>query len=247
MGPAGDEGHDARRRQTTTPWGRRDDDSPRGAPPDRLDRLWVHPGRAEPRIAAPPGSDPALAVGRRCSVPVAAGALGAIAAVLVLGLVGAFDGQRRRSIRRPRSPNACAAGDAALSEFAPSRRAGPARRHGQRRARHAPVDRRLRPPPGRRPHQCGDASGTRRPPRSRTTTGEHVAGEGRRARRRHGPRAARRANDPCARCRVSESASHARRHLWIFGARRRRTVSAVDQQRHRLVGRRARSRTRPDR
>jgi S1-C subfamily serine protease len=114
MGPAGDEGHDGHDDDhDDDPLGA--DDAPFGAPPDRMDRLWVHP--AELSAVAPQ-----LRRRSRSSVllaPLAAGALGAIAAVVVLGVVGAFDRQSpndRQSAQR--AEQRVAEGDAALSELA---------------------------------------------------------------------------------------------------------------------------------
>jgi S1-C subfamily serine protease len=83
-----------------------------GAPPDRMDRLWVHPAELSP-VPAPPRRSRRSAV----LVPLAAGALGAIAAVIVLGLVGAFD----RKAGDPQSQvveRRVAESDAALSQVA---------------------------------------------------------------------------------------------------------------------------------
>jgi putative serine protease PepD len=69
--------------------------APRGAPPDPMDRLWLHP--TELPIGPPPAaSAPAPARGARRRVgavliPVLAGVAGALVAVLVLALTGALD------------------------------------------------------------------------------------------------------------------------------------------------------------
>jgi S1-C subfamily serine protease len=108
MGSAGDEGHDAPDDDPLEA----DDDRPMGAPPDRMDRLWVHPAELSP---VPP---PARRSRRSALlVPLAAGALGAIAAVVVLGVVGAFD----RNASDPQSQaveRRVAESDAALSQVA---------------------------------------------------------------------------------------------------------------------------------
>jgi serine protease Do len=105
MGPGGDEDHEG-------PRGRRDDepddaepdgaepdddelddDAPRGGPPDRMDRLWVHPAELSPAELSPVRpSVPRRSRLAGLALPLAAGALGALATVVVLGLVGAFDG-----------------------------------------------------------------------------------------------------------------------------------------------------------
>jgi putative serine protease PepD len=100
MGPAGDEDHEGHDedgleddRLGDDPLGH-DDEPPLGAPPDRMDRIWVHPAELSP-VAPPPRRR-----SRRSALlmPLATGALGAVAAIVVLGLLGAFDGdpeQRR--------------------------------------------------------------------------------------------------------------------------------------------------------
>jgi S1-C subfamily serine protease len=108
MGSAGDEGHDA---PDDDPLGA-DDERPMGAPPDRMDRLWVHPAELSPVPPAPRRS-------RRSAllVPLAAGALGAVAAVVVLGVVGAFD--RKSSDPQTQAvERRVAESDAALSQVA---------------------------------------------------------------------------------------------------------------------------------
>jgi S1-C subfamily serine protease len=109
MGSAGDEGHDG---HDDDPLGADDDERPLGAPPDRMDRVWVHPAELSPVPR------PARRTRRAALVaPLAAGALGAIAAVVVLGVIGAFD-------REPGDPRTAAVerrvaeGDEALSEIA---------------------------------------------------------------------------------------------------------------------------------
>jgi putative serine protease PepD len=111
MGSAGDEGRDD---HDDDPFGADDDDDerPLGAPPDRMDRVWVHPAELSP--VKPPARR-----ARRSTllVSLAAGALGAVAAVVVLGIVGAFD----RAAPDPRSAaveRTVAEGDAALSQIA---------------------------------------------------------------------------------------------------------------------------------
>jgi S1-C subfamily serine protease len=81
MAPAGDEHHEGHD-DDFGDWG---DEAPRGAPPSRDDRLWVHPVE----LAGTPRPKPR----RRLAwvAPLSTGVLGAVAAVAVLGLVGAFD------------------------------------------------------------------------------------------------------------------------------------------------------------
>jgi S1-C subfamily serine protease len=81
-----------------------------------MDRVWVHPAELHALRPTPP------ARGRRSRlaaflVPIAAGAFGAIAAVVVLGIVGAFD---RTSTDQSNQPveQRVAARDAALTQFA---------------------------------------------------------------------------------------------------------------------------------
>jgi S1-C subfamily serine protease len=75
-------------------------DAPLGAPPDPMDRVWLHPtelsGLAGARSApdspaAPSGSEPRRRRGAAWLIPLAAGATGAVVAVIVLALAGAFD------------------------------------------------------------------------------------------------------------------------------------------------------------
>jgi putative serine protease PepD len=107
MGSAGDEGHEAHDDDRLGA----DDDRPLGPPPDRMDRLWVHP--AELSAVAPPRRSRRSAL----LVPLAAGALGAIAAVVVLGTVGAFD-RRTNDPQSQAVERRVAEGDAALSRIA---------------------------------------------------------------------------------------------------------------------------------
>lgn len=83
MGHAGDEHHDDE--------GPDDDvESPRGAPPDPLDRVWVHPAELPPVATGPPRrSLPSAA--RALVLPLTFGALGALVTVGVLAAAGAFD------------------------------------------------------------------------------------------------------------------------------------------------------------
>jgi S1-C subfamily serine protease len=115
MGPAGDEGHDGHDDDhDDDPLGA-DDDAPFGAPPDRMDRLWVHPAELSAVALAPRRRSRSSAL----LAPLAAGALGAIAAVVVLGVVGAFDRQSPNDGRSAqRAEQRVAEGDAALSELA---------------------------------------------------------------------------------------------------------------------------------
>ena len=59
----------------------------RGALPDRMDRIWVHPTELSP--VRPPSRTKART--GRLVAPLAAGALGAIVAIGVLGLLGALN------------------------------------------------------------------------------------------------------------------------------------------------------------
>src|SRR4030095_4949955 len=93
MGPAGDEGHDGHDDDHEDDHEDdllgADDDAPFGAPPDRMDRLWVHPAERSALAPAPRRRSRSSAL----LAPLAAGALGAIAAVVVLGVVGAVGRQ----------------------------------------------------------------------------------------------------------------------------------------------------------
>ena len=89
MGPGGDEDREGQRDggdegRDDEPLGP-EEEKPHGAPPDRMDRLWVHPAELSP--VSPPAKRSRAAT---LALPLAAGALGAVAAVVVLGLVGAF-------------------------------------------------------------------------------------------------------------------------------------------------------------
>ena len=86
-------------------------EAPLGAPPDPMDRVWLHPtelsGLAAERSAPDSpttvaGSEPRRRRAAAWLVPLAAGATGAIVAVIVLALAGAFD----RSAPRPESSSA---------------------------------------------------------------------------------------------------------------------------------------------
>ncbi|HEX5097007.1 MAG TPA: S1C family serine protease [Acidimicrobiia bacterium] len=81
MAPAGDEHHEGHD-DDFGDWG---DEAPRGAPPSRDDRLWVHPAE----LTGTPRPKPR----RRLAwvAPLSTGVLGAVAAVSVLGMAGAFD------------------------------------------------------------------------------------------------------------------------------------------------------------
>jgi S1-C subfamily serine protease len=72
----------------------RDDAHPtRGAPPDPLDRVWVHPTELPSLSAGAPPTTSATATRRArwWAGPVAAGAAGALITVVVLSLAGVFD------------------------------------------------------------------------------------------------------------------------------------------------------------
>ena len=81
MAPAGDEHHEGH----DDDFGDGEDEAPRGAPPSRDDRLWVHP--VELAGTPRPKSRRRLA----WVAPLSTGVLGAVAAVAVLGMAGAFD------------------------------------------------------------------------------------------------------------------------------------------------------------
>jgi S1-C subfamily serine protease len=116
MGPGGDEGREADDDNPSEhPDDHPDDERPLGAPPDRMDRLWVHP--AELSAVAPAPVAPARSRASSMLVPLAAGALGAIAAVVVLGLIGAFESGSSTRTDAPVEQQV-AEGDAALSELA---------------------------------------------------------------------------------------------------------------------------------
>jgi S1-C subfamily serine protease len=82
MAPAGDEHHEGHD-DDFGEWG---DEAPRGAPPSRDDRLWVRPVE----LAGTPRPKPR----RRLAwvAPLSTGVLGAVAAVAILGMFGALDG-----------------------------------------------------------------------------------------------------------------------------------------------------------
>jgi S1-C subfamily serine protease len=88
MGPEGDEDHEGHQEgRDDDPMGADEDDRPLGAPPDRMDRIWVHPTELSP-VRSP---SRARARFGKLVMPLAAGALGAIVAIAVLGVLGAFD------------------------------------------------------------------------------------------------------------------------------------------------------------
>ena len=85
--------------------GPEDDDEGTRPPPHPLDRTWIHPSE----LAAATRSDPIGAGGaplsassrswrRDCLLTVAAGTIGAVAAVAALGIVGAFDREKPRLV-----------------------------------------------------------------------------------------------------------------------------------------------------
>ncbi|GIU88877.1 MAG: hypothetical protein KatS3mg009_3392 [Acidimicrobiia bacterium] len=82
MGPAGDEhgeGHDDHVGDT--------DDAPAGAPPDPMDRIWLHPSEL-----GPPRAGPAAArTGRPWAVALGAALASSVATVALLGTLGTFD------------------------------------------------------------------------------------------------------------------------------------------------------------
>jgi len=86
-------------------------EAPLGSPPDPMDRVWLHPtelsGLAAARSApdspgAVSGSEPRRRRAPAWLLPLAAGATGAVVAVIVLALAGAFD----RTTTRPQSTSA---------------------------------------------------------------------------------------------------------------------------------------------
>ena len=85
--------------------GAEDDDEGTRPPPHPLDRTWIHPSE----LSAATRSDPIGAGGappsasrsswrRDCLLTVAAGTIGAVAAVAALGIVGAFDREKPRLV-----------------------------------------------------------------------------------------------------------------------------------------------------
>jgi S1-C subfamily serine protease len=75
--------------------GRDEDDASRGAPPDPLDRLWVHPTELPPLASGfvPGTSTPGSAVRRPRAwmLPILGGAAGALVTVAALSIAGVFD------------------------------------------------------------------------------------------------------------------------------------------------------------
>jgi putative serine protease PepD len=115
MGPADehDEGHDA-----DDPLEGHDDahrepggDRPRGAPPDRLDRLWVHPSELHPV----PRRTRARMRLRTLVVPLASGLAGAVIAVLALGALGVLSDDKDPGTEQ--AVEQVAAGDAAVAQL----------------------------------------------------------------------------------------------------------------------------------
>ena len=104
-------------------------DAPRGAPPDPMDRLWVHPtelaGLGTTRAPTGESPDRTGALRRRPPAwlaPLVAGATGAVVAVIVLALAGVFDRPTTRSPAGTTDTNAAAASLSAetLARLGPS-------------------------------------------------------------------------------------------------------------------------------
>jgi putative serine protease PepD len=74
------------------------DEPTRGAPPDPLDRVWVHPTELAALPGARPSADPHRGVGRvrAAIVPLLAGAAGALVTVAMLAAAGTFDRETPR-------------------------------------------------------------------------------------------------------------------------------------------------------
>ena len=98
------EGHDDAHRE---PGG----DRPRGAPPDRLDRLWVHPSELHPV----PRRTRARMRLRTLVVPLASGLAGAVIAVLALGALGVLSDDEDPGPEQ--AVEQVAAGDAAVAQL----------------------------------------------------------------------------------------------------------------------------------
>lgn len=86
-----------------------DDDDPRRPPPHPLDRTWIHPselGAARATPVGPPARTAPRGRGwrREVGLAVTAGAIGALATVLVLAAVGAFDTQTPSAARTTSIP-----------------------------------------------------------------------------------------------------------------------------------------------
>jgi S1-C subfamily serine protease len=86
-----------------------DDDDPRRPPPHPLDRTWIHPSELGAARATPSGAPsrpaaPGHSWRRDAAFAVTAGAIGALATVLVLAAVGAFDAEPRPPARTTSVP-----------------------------------------------------------------------------------------------------------------------------------------------
>jgi S1-C subfamily serine protease len=72
-----------------------DDDASRGAPPDPMDRIWLHPTELPALTSGLVGASPpptqAARKSRLWALPVVGGAAGALVTVAALAMVGAFD------------------------------------------------------------------------------------------------------------------------------------------------------------
>ena len=255
MGPAGDDAPrwarptsatraTARPRPTTTTttrWGPTTT-GPVGAPPDRMDRLWVHPAELSPVAAAVPPPIPVECASRAAR---RAARSARSPRSCVLGCRRRVrPAERERPPRRRRAEQRVAEGDAALSQLGPSRRTRARARHREGRARRPPGDRRLRAAQRRRP----DERGGHRRREDRPGHDDH--------RRDLRPQPSLGRDDatglvllhserPLRAVPVSEETSHAGRQRLDL----RRAVAEgrqpVDQQRHRLVGGCRRRRTQP--
>src|SRR3954471_2654236 len=79
-----------------------DDDDPRRPPPHPLDRTWIHPSELGAARATTAGSGSRTTSRGRswrrdAALAVTAGAIGALATVLVLAALGAFDTEPRQA------------------------------------------------------------------------------------------------------------------------------------------------------
>ena len=109
MGPAADEHDEGDDGHNDDPL--ESEERPLGAPPDRLDRLWVHPSELHP---IPRRTRFRLRT-RSLVMPVAAGILGALAAVGVLAALGTFNGDDDPSPEQAQEQ--AAAQDAAVAQL----------------------------------------------------------------------------------------------------------------------------------
>jgi len=104
-----DEGHDE---------GHEDEHAPRGAPPDPLDRVWLHP--TELPLTATPSAPSARAARARSGpgrwlVPILAGAAGALVTVAILALTGVFNDSRTADPVAAQNPGPAVTTDASTA------------------------------------------------------------------------------------------------------------------------------------